>query len=63
MITVMDEVLIGAKRRLTDVCPQRACGTVRSGRCWRAASVAKYLLVLPIVLPPLVLTEVWAYLF
>jgi raffinose/stachyose/melibiose transport system permease protein len=29
----------------------------------RAASVAKYLLVLPIVLPPLVLIEVWAYLF
>jgi raffinose/stachyose/melibiose transport system permease protein len=30
---------------------------------WRAAAVAKYLLVLPIVLPPLVLIEVWAYLF
>jgi raffinose/stachyose/melibiose transport system permease protein len=29
----------------------------------RAGSVAKYLLVLPIVLPPLVLIEVWAYLF
>ncbi|MGH3280034.1 MAG: carbohydrate ABC transporter permease [Trebonia sp.] len=29
----------------------------------RSASVAKYLLVLPIVLPPLVLIEVWAYLF
>jgi ABC-type sugar transport system permease subunit len=29
----------------------------------RAASAAKYLLVLPIVLPPLVLIEVWAYLF
>jgi raffinose/stachyose/melibiose transport system permease protein len=29
----------------------------------RAASVAKYVLVLPIVLPPLVLIEVWAYLF
>jgi raffinose/stachyose/melibiose transport system permease protein len=29
----------------------------------RVASVAKYLLVLPIVLPPLVLIEVWAYLF
>jgi ABC-type sugar transport system permease subunit len=29
----------------------------------RAAAVAKYLLVLPIVLPPLVLIEVWAYLF
>jgi raffinose/stachyose/melibiose transport system permease protein len=29
----------------------------------RASSVAKYLLVLPIVLPPLVLIEVWAYLF
>jgi ABC-type sugar transport system permease subunit len=28
----------------------------------RAATVAKYLLVLPIVLPPLVLIEVWAYL-
>jgi raffinose/stachyose/melibiose transport system permease protein len=28
----------------------------------RAASIAKYLLVLPIVLPPLVLIEVWAYL-
>ncbi len=28
----------------------------------RAAAVAKYLLVLPIVLPPLVLIEVWAYL-
>ena len=28
----------------------------------RAASVAKYVLVLPIVLPPLVLIEVWAYL-
>jgi ABC-type sugar transport system permease subunit len=28
----------------------------------RASSVAKYLLVLPIVLPPLVLIEVWAYL-
>jgi raffinose/stachyose/melibiose transport system permease protein len=28
----------------------------------RAGSVAKYLLVLPIVLPPLVLIEVWAYL-
>ena len=29
----------------------------------RAGTVAKYLLVLPIVLPPLVLIEVWAYLF
>jgi raffinose/stachyose/melibiose transport system permease protein len=29
----------------------------------RASSLAKYLLVLPIVLPPLVLIEVWAYLF
>jgi raffinose/stachyose/melibiose transport system permease protein len=29
----------------------------------RAANVAKYLLVMPIVLPPLVLIEVWAYLF
>ena len=29
----------------------------------RVASVAKYLLVMPIVLPPLVLIEVWAYLF
>jgi raffinose/stachyose/melibiose transport system permease protein len=29
----------------------------------RAATVAKYLLVLPIVVPPLVLIEVWAYLF
>jgi ABC-type sugar transport system permease subunit len=29
----------------------------------RAAVIAKYLLVLPIVLPPLVLIEVWAYLF
>src|SRR5215472_6949286 len=29
----------------------------------RPATVAKYLLVLPIVLPPLVLIEVWAYLF
>jgi raffinose/stachyose/melibiose transport system permease protein len=29
----------------------------------RAAAIAKYLLVLPIVLPPLVLIEVWAYLF
>jgi raffinose/stachyose/melibiose transport system permease protein len=29
----------------------------------RAASIAKYVLVLPIVLPPLVLIEVWAYLF
>ncbi len=29
----------------------------------RAAGLAKYLLVLPIVLPPLVLIEVWAYLF
>ena len=28
----------------------------------RAATIAKYLLVLPIVLPPLVLIEVWAYL-
>jgi raffinose/stachyose/melibiose transport system permease protein len=28
----------------------------------RASTVAKYLLVLPIVLPPLVLIEVWAYL-
>ncbi len=28
----------------------------------RASQVAKYLLVLPIVLPPLVLIEVWAYL-
>ena len=28
----------------------------------RAGTVAKYLLVLPIVLPPLVLIEVWAYL-
>lgn len=28
----------------------------------RAAAVAKYVLVLPIVLPPLVLIEVWAYL-
>ena len=28
----------------------------------RASSIAKYLLVLPIVLPPLVLIEVWAYL-
>ena len=28
----------------------------------RAAAIAKYLLVLPIVLPPLVLIEVWAYL-
>jgi ABC-type sugar transport system permease subunit len=28
----------------------------------RASAVAKYLLVLPIVLPPLVLIEVWAYL-
>jgi ABC-type sugar transport system permease subunit len=28
----------------------------------RAATVAKYVLVLPIVLPPLVLIEVWAYL-
>src|SRR5215469_4825966 len=29
----------------------------------RIGNVAKYLLVLPIVLPPLVLIEVWAYLF
>ena len=29
----------------------------------RAGDVAKYILVLPIVLPPLVLIEVWAYLF
>ena len=29
----------------------------------RSAAVAKYVLVLPIVLPPLVLIEVWAYLF
>ncbi len=29
----------------------------------RAAAVAKYVLVLPIVLPPLILIEVWAYLF
>ncbi len=29
----------------------------------RAGDVAKYVLVLPIVLPPLVLIEVWAYLF
>lgn len=29
----------------------------------RAGNVAKYVLVLPIVLPPLVLIEVWAYLF
>jgi ABC-type sugar transport system permease subunit len=29
----------------------------------RAGTVAKYVLVLPIVLPPLVLIEVWAYLF
>jgi ABC-type sugar transport system permease subunit len=29
----------------------------------RAAAVARYVLVLPIVLPPLVLIEVWAYLF
>src|SRR5690349_15265588 len=29
----------------------------------RAGTIAKYLLVLPIVLPPLVLIEVWAYLF
>src|SRR5579863_732711 len=29
----------------------------------RPAAVAKYLLVLPIVLPPLVLIEVWAYMF
>jgi hypothetical protein len=28
----------------------------------RAGTVAKYLLVLPIVLPPLILIEVWAYL-
>src|SRR5581483_3965844 len=28
----------------------------------RAAAIAKYVLVLPIVLPPLVLIEVWAYL-
>jgi ABC-type sugar transport system permease subunit len=28
----------------------------------RAAAIAKYILVLPIVLPPLVLIEVWAYL-
>jgi raffinose/stachyose/melibiose transport system permease protein len=28
----------------------------------RAAAVARYVLVLPIVLPPLVLIEVWAYL-
>jgi ABC-type sugar transport system permease subunit len=28
----------------------------------RTASIAKYLLVLPIVLPPLILIEVWAYL-
>ena len=28
----------------------------------RAGTVAKYLLVLPVVLPPLVLIEVWAYL-
>jgi raffinose/stachyose/melibiose transport system permease protein len=29
----------------------------------RAGAIVKYLLVLPIVLPPLVLIEVWAYLF
>jgi raffinose/stachyose/melibiose transport system permease protein len=29
----------------------------------RAGNIAKYVLVLPIVLPPLVLIEVWAYLF
>ena len=29
----------------------------------RAGDIAKYVLVLPIVLPPLVLIEVWAYLF
>jgi len=29
----------------------------------RAGTIAKYVLVLPIVLPPLVLIEVWAYLF
>jgi ABC-type sugar transport system permease subunit len=55
-------ILVGGSILITLV-SQFTAAEVVSHLPRRAASVAKYLLVLPIVLPPLVLIEVWAYLF
>ena len=55
-------VLVGGSVLITLV-SQFTAAEIVSHLPRRAASVAKYLLVLPIVLPPLVLIEVWAYLF
>jgi ABC-type sugar transport system permease subunit len=55
-------ILVGGSVLITLV-SQFSAAEIVSHLPQRAASVAKYLLVLPIVLPPLVLIEVWAYLF
>jgi raffinose/stachyose/melibiose transport system permease protein len=55
-------ILVGGSVLITLV-SQFSAAEIVSHLPRRAASVAKYLLVLPIVLPPLVLIEVWAYLF
>jgi ABC-type sugar transport system permease subunit len=55
-------ILVGGSVLITLV-SQFTAAEVVSHLPRRAATVAKYLLVLPIVLPPLVLIEVWAYLF
>jgi ABC-type sugar transport system permease subunit len=55
-------ILVGGSILITLV-SQFTAAEIVSHLPQRAASVAKYLLVLPIVLPPLVLIEVWAYLF
>ena len=55
-------VLVGGSVLITLV-SQFTAAEIVSHLPRRAAAVAKYLLVLPIVLPPLVLIEVWAYLF
>jgi ABC-type sugar transport system permease subunit len=55
-------VLVGGSILITLV-SQFTAAEIVSHLPARAAAIAKYLLVLPIVLPPLVLIEVWAYLF
>jgi ABC-type sugar transport system permease subunit len=54
-------VLVGGSILLTLVA-QFTAAEIVTHLPGRAAAIAKYLLVLPIVLPPLVLIEVWAYL-
>ena len=54
-------ILVGGSILITLV-SQFTAAEIVSHMPRRAATVAKYLLVLPIVLPPLVLIEVWAYL-